>query len=251
MLLAICAASGATVLGLVVLGASAVGAVGLRVAGFASLTVGGFLAGAIRRHRQREAADGEALAQLATASTELERGNPTAAASAASQAVGAAATSRTRNRALITLAWAALGQGYPERAKAVLDRVAPPHALDVYCLAAVEAARGRTELAIQALEVARTAGALNCDAAKLLVECHLRAFGIERAVLMALRTRQALGRENCQLVINAARLAGAHAEAAKLAAVLRDGSDVASEARPSPNHRSSNPRPRGGASPCC
>jgi hypothetical protein len=130
-------------------------------------------------------------------------------------------TSRTRNRALTTLAWAALGQGYPERAKAALDRIQPPHALDVYCLAAVESARGRVDFAIQALEHLQTSGGLNCDGAVLLVDCCARAHGIERAVLAALRNRHVLGTAKCVQVLNAARLAGADEAAAKLELVLR------------------------------
>jgi hypothetical protein len=147
----ISAAVGAMLFGLVALGASSVGISGLRVPGPASLALGGLLAAIVRWRAERQDVDGEALAELATARAELDRSNPTAAACAASKAVAAAGTSRTRNRALTTLAWAALGQGYPERAKAALDRIQPSYALDVYCLAAVECARGRTEFAIQAM----------------------------------------------------------------------------------------------------
>jgi hypothetical protein len=211
----------ATILGHAALGAAAGGGLGWRVAAFVFLVAGALVAGTIRWRSQREANDAEAVAQLAVACAELDADNPAAAGRAASKAVKAAATTRTRNRALSTLAWAALNQGYPEAAKAALDAVAP-QALDVYCLAAVEAARGRPELAIQALEIAGTAAYLTCDAAKLLVDCYLRAFGMERAVAVALKARKALGPENCELVVNAARLAGAHAAAATLAAALRE-----------------------------
>jgi hypothetical protein len=175
-----------------------------------------------RWRRERHDADAEALDQLATARAELDGSNPTAAGWAASKAVAAAGTSRTRNQALTTLAWAALGQGYPERAKAALDRIQPSYDLDVYCLAAVECARGRTELAIQALEVARSFGTLTCDGAKLLVDCYVRTRGIEHAVVAALENRKVLGAANCEEVLTAARLAGAHDAAAKLASVLRN-----------------------------
>ncbi|HEV3191637.1 MAG TPA: hypothetical protein VGY54_14105 [Polyangiaceae bacterium] len=219
--LAVSAALGAMLLGLAALGASSVGIAGLRFPGFASLSVGGLLAGIVRWQMQRRDIDREALAQLATAHAELERSNPTAAARAASKAVAAARTSRTRNQALTTLAWAALGQGYPERAKAALDQIQPSHALDIHCLAAVECARGRTELAIQALEVAQAFGTLTCDGAKLLVDCYVHAHGIERAVLVALQNRKILGAANCEQVLAAARLAGANDAAARLASVLR------------------------------
>jgi hypothetical protein len=223
----------ATILGQAALGASVGGGLGWRVAAFVLLGAGALVAGTIRWRRQREANDAEAVAQLAVARAELDAGNAAAAGRAASKAAKAAATSRTRNRALSTLAWAALDQGYPEAAKAALDAV-EPQALDVYCLAAVEAARGRPQFAIQALEVAGTAAHLTCEAAKLLVDCYLRAFGIERAVGAALRARKALGPENCELVVNAARLAGAHSAAATLAAALREEAGAKRPSLPPP-----------------
>jgi hypothetical protein len=211
-------------LGLAALGASGVGITGLRLVGFVLLGVGGVLAAVVRRRMEGYDADVEALAQLAIARAELDGSNPTAAGWAASKAVAAAGTAQTRNRALITLAWAALGQGYPERAKAALDRIRPSYALDLYCLAAVEHARGQTELAIKSLEVARTFGALTSDGAKLLVDCYLSAEGIERAVLAAFQNRKVLGPANCEQVLTAARLAGANDAAAKLESVLRNES---------------------------
>jgi hypothetical protein len=215
-------ALGAAVVGIVALGVSVTGVhTGLRAFGYASLGVGGLVAAVARWSRQPADVDAEARAQLALAQAALDASDPAAAAQAASKAVAAARTSRMRNRALTTLAWAALGQGYPERAKAVLDSVKPAHELDVYCLAAVECARGRPETAIQALEVARSFGTLTCDGAKLLVDCHVRANGIEHAVLAALLTRRVLGIANCEQVLTAARLAGANRAAARLDAVLR------------------------------
>jgi hypothetical protein len=214
-------ALGAMLLGLAALGASSVGIAGLRVPGFALLVMGALLAGIVRWRRERRDIDAEALAHLATARAELDGSNPTAAGWAASKAVAVAGTSRTRNQALTTLAWAALGQGYPERAKAALDQIQPSHALDIHCLAAVECARGRTELAIQALEVAQAFGTLTCEGAKLLVDCYVRAYGIERAVLAALANRKVLGAANCEQVLTAARLAGANDAAAELASLLR------------------------------
>jgi len=219
--LAVSAALGAVLLGLAALGVSSVGIASLRIPGLALLGLGGLLAGIVRWRMQQRDVDREALAHLATARAELDGSNPTAAGWAASKAVAAARTSRTRNQALTTLAWAALGQGYPERAKAALDQIQPSHALDIHCLAAVECARGRTEFAIQTLEVARAFGTLTCDGAKLLVDCYVHAHGIERAVLVALQNRKVLGAANCEQVLAAARLAGAHDAAAKLAAVLR------------------------------
>jgi hypothetical protein len=222
MFLAICVAVSAALVGLLALGISVAGEhTGLRVLGYASLGVGGLVAAVARWFREPRDLDADARVQLALAQAALDASDPTAAAKAASKAVAAADTSRMRNRALTTLAWAALGQGYAERAKAALDNVKPAHELDVYCFAAVEWARGRPETAIQALEVARTFGTLTCDGAKLLIDCHLRANGIEHAVLAALQNRRVLGVENCEQVLTAARLAGANRAAARLAAVLR------------------------------
>src|SRR5258708_11089147 len=221
--LAIVAALGAMLVGLAALGGSSVGIAGLRFLGFAALGVGGLLAAILRWRTERRDLDGEALALLATARAELDGSNPTAAGWAASKAVAAAGTSRTRNRALTTLAWAALEQGYPERAKAALDQVQPSHALDIHCLAAVECARGRTEYAIQTLEVAQAFGTLTRDGAKLLVDCHVRAHGIERAVLAALENRKVLGAANCEQVLAAARLAGPRNRAAKVGAGVLEG----------------------------
>jgi hypothetical protein len=221
MILAICAALGPVLLGLAALAGTGGGIAILRALGLVALGVVGLTAAMALWRRQPRDVDAEARAQLALAHAALEASNPTAAAQAASKAVATAGTSRMRNRARTTLAWAALGQGYPERAKAALDSVQPSHELDVYCLAAVESARGKTELAIQALEIARTFGTLTCDGAKLLVDCHARAHGIEHAVLAALQNRKLLGDANCEQVLQAARLAGANHAAERLAAALR------------------------------
>jgi hypothetical protein len=221
---------GATLLGIVAFGVAALGvafgvaALGvawMRLVGLAALVAGGVVAGVVR-WRVDHPLDEEALSHLASALVELDRGDPSAAAREAAKAAAAAATARTRNRALTALAWAALGQGYPERAKAALDQVQPQHALDLQCLAAVEAARGRDEFAIQALDVARASRSLDREGAKRFVDCHLRAHGMETAVRAALQVRTTLGREDCEKVVSAARQAGAHAAAATLAATLRD-----------------------------
>ena len=137
-LVAVSVALGVIMLGLLGLGASAVGVAGVRVPAFALLATGGVLAASVRGHRRGADVDAEALAYLAMAQMELERGDPTAANATASRAIDAAATPSTRNRARTALAWAALGQGYPERARAVLDGIDPPYEVDLHCLAAVE-----------------------------------------------------------------------------------------------------------------
>lgn len=223
--LGIAVAFGLMLLGLAALAAAGLGWPGLRLPGFLSLASGGVTAGVIRWRRARYELDREAIVDLATAKDCLERHDHALAIAAASRAAARARTSRTRNAALTTLAWAALGNGHAERAKAALDQIAPAHALDLYCLAAAESARGQLGGAIEALELARTTGRFTCDGAKLLVDCYLRERGIERAVRAALELRDALGVENCTKVVKAACDAGAHGAAAMLASAIRSDVD--------------------------
>jgi tetratricopeptide (TPR) repeat protein len=219
--LEISVALGAAVTGLGALAAASLGETGLYLPGLACLAVGGATAATLRWRREREALDQQAVAELEAARARLAQEDHTEAAAAASRAAKSARTPRTRNAALTTLAWAALGQGYPERAKAALDEIVPAHAIDLYSLAAVDAARGRPEQAIEALEVARTARTLTCDGAKLFVDCCARLHGVERAVTAALQTIDLLGVENCKVVAKAAADAGAHRAAANLTSAIR------------------------------
>jgi hypothetical protein len=219
--LEISVALGAAVMGLGAVAAASLGEAGLRLSGFALLAVGGATAATLRWRREREGLDQQAVAELEAARTRLGQEEYAGAAAAASRAAKSARTPRTRNAALRTLAWAALGQGYPERAKAALDGVVPSHAIDLYCLAAVESARGRLEQAIEALEVARTARTLTCEGAKLFVDCCARLRGVDHAVTAALQTIDVLGVENCKVVAKAAADAGAHVSAATLASAIR------------------------------
>jgi hypothetical protein len=219
--LEISVALGAAVMGLGALAAASFGEAGLRLAGFAFLAVGGATAATVRWRREQEGLDQQAVTALEAARTRLAKEDYAGAAAAASRAAKSARTPRTRNAALSTLAWATLGQGYPERAKAALDGIVPSNAVDLYCLAAVEATRGRLEQAIDALEVARTARTLTCDGAKLFVDCCARLHGVEHAVTAALQTIDVLGVENCKVVAKAAADAGAHVSAATLASAIR------------------------------
>ena len=219
--LEISAALATTVMGLGAIAAASLGEAGLRVPGFAFLAVGGATAATLRWRREREGLDQQAVAELEAARTLLGQEDYAGAAAAASRAAESARTPQTRNAALSTLAWAALGQGYAERAKAALDGIVPSHAIDLHCLAAVESARGRLEQAIEALEVARTARTLTCDGAKLFVDCCARLHGVDHAVTAALQTIDVLGVENCKVVAKAAADAGAHVSAATLASAIR------------------------------
>jgi hypothetical protein len=223
-LLGVSVAMGSAILGLAVLGAASLGLAGFRILGFALLSVGGAMAALLRWKRwqkERHELDREAVADLMTAQACLELGDHPAAAAAASRAATRARTRRTRNAALTTLAWAALGQGYTERARAALDGIEPSYEVDLYCLSAVESARGKPEKAIAALEVARTAGILTCEGAKLLIDCYVRHCGIDRAIVAATQNRAVLGAENCRIVLKAACDAGAGAAAATLISAIR------------------------------
>src|ERR1700722_6446844 len=118
MLLGVSTALGTAILGLALLGAASLGRGELLVPGFALLAVAGAMAGAFRWRKERRDLGRESVADLDTAYQRLEEGAPAAAASAAFKAAASAKTSSTRNEALTALAWAALGQGYCERAKA-------------------------------------------------------------------------------------------------------------------------------------
>jgi tetratricopeptide (TPR) repeat protein len=214
-------ALGAAVAGVGALVAASLGEAGLRFPGLALLALGGVTAGTLRWQREQERLDEHAVSDLEAARASLAQENYAAAMTAASEAVKTGSTPRTRNAALTTLAWAALGQGYPERAKAALDAVRPSYAVDLYCLAAVESARGRPEQAINALELARSARTLTRDGAKLLVDCYAQLHGVERAVTAALQSIDVLGVENCNLVAKAAADAGAQTASATLASAIR------------------------------
>jgi hypothetical protein len=214
-------ALGAAVAGLSALAAASLGEARLLLPGLALLAAGGATA-AVLLWRGRQRLDEPAVAELAAARTRLAQEDLVGAAAAALRAAKSARTPRTRNTALTTLAWAALGQGYPARAKAALDAVTPPYAVDLYCLAAVESSCGRLERAIEALEVARTAGTLTCDGAKLLVDCCARLHGVQRAVMAALQTIDVLGIDNCKVVEKAAADAGAEDAAATLRSAIRE-----------------------------
>jgi len=209
-------------LGLLALGAASLGYGRLRLVGYALLAVGGVVAATLRSRRSTvgHELDLQAAAELKTAQLLIEQGDHAAAAKAASSAVARATSSRTRNAALTTLAWAALGQGYGERANAALEQIEPRHALDLYCFAAVQSAIGKPEKAIEALELARSARSLTCDGAKMLVDLYVRQVGMDRAVVAALQSRQLLGAANCRLVIKAACEAGAFGPATTLATAL-------------------------------
>jgi len=159
-------------------------------------------------------------ARLSAAETLLSQDDCHEARRLASHVAACATSSALCNRAHILLAWVALGQGRPRRAKEELDRIDPPHEIDVYTFAAVEAALGRTVLAIRALEMLIPNGALGCEGAKLLIELYARTGHFDRAVTIAIAYRQVLGARDCWLVVGAAEEAGALQPARQLASHL-------------------------------
>jgi hypothetical protein len=169
---------------------------------------------------RRAGSDARDAAALASARGRLEQDDPATAAQIASDVAARSRTARMRNAALTTLAWAGLAQGDLARARSALDRVEPRHALDLYCFAAVQSACGNPELAIRALELARNAGTLCREGAKLLVDLYVRQDRMDRAVASALVNRKILGLDNCRLVVKGACDAGAYGPAAAFAAEL-------------------------------
>jgi hypothetical protein len=150
----------------------------------------------------------------------LADGDSFQAIQAASAAAAGAKTAGTRNAALTTLAWAALAQGHGRRAKAALDDVRPRYEVDLHCSAAVDAVNGCPDTAIRTLEVARTAGILNREGAKLLVDLYARQRGLDCAVMAAVTNREVLGPEDCRMVVKVACEAGEYGPAAILASAL-------------------------------
>lgn len=158
--------------------------------------------------------------ELAAAASLLGAGEPAEAARIATNVAERTKLSETRSAALTTLAWACLGLGELDRARRALERVAPHDALDLYCFAALQSASGNPDLAINALELARSARTLGCGGAKLLVDLYAARFGLVRAVASALENRDVLGVENCRVVVKASSDAGEFSAAAALASVL-------------------------------
>jgi hypothetical protein len=169
-----------------ILGVAAVGLTGHFLLAFAGMAASAAVVAFSTWATLRREVDQKAVAEFKIAETLLEKGDHLAAVMAASKAASHARTSRTRNAALTTLAWAALAEGYVERAKAALESVEPPYRIDLHCYAAVQAADGRPELATKALELARASGSLGCEGAKLLVELYARQNQIARLRLRAI-----------------------------------------------------------------
>ena len=126
----------------------------------------------------------------------------------------------TRRRASELLAWCLLEQGLPEEAWRALVAAGPLPALDAYCRAAVEEARGREEVAIEILERARPGEGLRTEAVKHLVDLHARRGRYDLVCRVACEEVRRLEPEDARRVIDAAIEAGAFAGAADIASAL-------------------------------
>jgi hypothetical protein len=189
-------------------------------AAVALLSVAIALSAWVKWTRARHEQDRPAVAKLEGARQMLAEGDSFAAIQAASAAAAQAKTRRTRNASLTTLAWAALAQGHGRRAKAALDEIHPRYEIDLHCSAAVDSVNGSPDSAIRALDIARTAGILNREGAKLLVDLYARKHGLDRAVMAAVQNQQVLGAEDCRIVVKAACDAGEYGPAAILASTV-------------------------------
>lgn len=155
--------------------------------------------------------------ELAVCRAHLEHGEEAAARRMSMDLAERAKLSRVRNGALTTVAWAALKEGKPERAKEALDHIRPEHQLDLYCFAAVEDALGKRKLAIEALELEASP---NRASAMFLVDLYAIQGRYDRAVTAALARRKVLGVDDCRKIVDAAIGAWALPPAVSLAGAL-------------------------------
>jgi thioredoxin-like negative regulator of GroEL len=169
--------------------------------------------------RASSAAQDRDTRTLRTAEAFLRRGEIEPAARIAADLALSAKTARVRNCALTVMAWSEVAHGRPTQAMEALDRIQPPHHLDLYCLAVVEDAVGKPKVALQALELE---GSLSCEAAKFLVELHARRGRYDEAARAALQHRNALGASNLRRVAQASIEAWALGPAMVLATALFD-----------------------------
>jgi hypothetical protein len=184
------------------------------------LFLGAAISSIAERVQARQVLEELSLAELGMVQTFLKQGDDVRAGRVAGELARGAATSRVRNPALTALAWAALGQGKTEEAKQALDGIDPPQSVDLHCLAAIQAASGQSERAIEALEHSRAEGKLTCEAAKFLVDLYSRDDHFDRAVGVAVEAFGVLGPENCRLLGRAAFQARAFGPAATLASAV-------------------------------
>ena len=158
--------------------------------------------------------------QLQSAEALLARGRPREALERAAGVVQNARSKATRRKASEVVAWCLLEQGRPEQAWRALVAVGPLPALDAYCRAAVEEARGRESVAIEILERARGREGLRSEAVKHLVDIYARRGRFDLVCQVARDEVRRLEPDDARRVINAAVEAEAFTGAADLASAL-------------------------------
>jgi len=150
----------------------------------------------------------------------LERGRTHDAKEICIGVIGCARSKATRRRASELLAWSLLEQGQVDQAWRTLVAAGPLPALDAYCRAAVEEARGREQIAIEILERARQGEGLRAEAVKQLVDLYARRGRFDLACRVACEEVRRLEPDDARRVIDAAIEAGAFAGAADIASAL-------------------------------
>jgi Zn-dependent protease len=158
--------------------------------------------------------------QLQRARALLARGEAERARQLATRVGVRAQLNATANAAWEIVAWAELEQERPEKAHSTLHRIRPVADIDTYCLAAVEAARGRSRHAIALLERARSIGKSRLDAIKLLIDLYAQIGELDHACAVASAELTALHPDDTRRVIEAAFELSAFAPATKLAGEL-------------------------------
>ncbi len=162
----------------------------------------------------------ELPAQLARGQRLLERGRAEGALELAHDVAARARSNVTANEAFHLAAWAQLELGLPSAARTSLLGVVPSFAVEPFCLAATEAALGRTTQAVTVLEREREEGALSIGATKLLIDCYARLGLLVEACSVAKSAIALLEPADTRRVIAAALEQNAAPSANELAAAL-------------------------------
>lgn len=186
---------------------------------FGAAAVASLLAWARRRQLEIEQALGLPT-QVEAARRLLSLGEAETARRLATRLAHSARLNTTANAAWEVLAWAELELDRPEDAYRALLRIRPASAVGNYCRAAVEAARGHQQHAINLLE-AELRGETPCvDAIKLLIDLHARLGRLPAACGVASSEITRLEPDDVRLVIEAAYELNAFTSGTKLAEKL-------------------------------
>jgi|HubBroStandDraft_1064217.scaffolds.fasta_scaffold26424_3 hypothetical protein len=162
--------------------------------------------------------EARAKSQLRAANSHLARHSYQEAWDAAKGVATCASAPPLRNAALTTLAWVALGEQEPERAREILRHVLPADAIDPYTLAAVESASGHADRAIATMDRARRTTPLRRDAVRLLVDLHASSGNYQQVAAIAHEFSRVLGPHDVRRVVSGLE----NAEKPELAAALAE-----------------------------